>query len=72
MNLYFIIASCCCLRTMSLTFRWPSCRITAFFSSDQNRAATKLISAYSEGDIEEIKRVAQSGIISNLDNVVIF
>lgn len=47
------------------------CQITAFFSSDQNRAATKLLSAYSEGDIEEIKRVAQSGIISNLDNVII-
>ena len=43
----------------------------AFIGSDQFRAASKLLSAYQEGDIEEIKRVAQSSTISNLDHVII-
>lgn len=47
------------------------CRIDTFLSSDQNRCASKLLSAYAEADIEEIKRVAQSSTISNLDHVVI-
>ncbi|PPR89941.1 hypothetical protein GOBAR_AA30737 [Gossypium barbadense] len=44
-------------------------QIDAFLRSDQNRCASKLLSAYTEGDVEEIKRVAQSSTISNLDNV---
>ncbi|XP_012451238.1 gamma-soluble NSF attachment protein [Gossypium raimondii] len=46
-------------------------QIDAFLRSDQNRCASKLLSAYTEGDVEEIKRVAQSSTISNLDNVII-
>ncbi|XVE91055.1 hypothetical protein DITRI_Ditri20bG0125500 [Diplodiscus trichospermus] len=46
-------------------------QIDAFLRSDQNRSASKLLSAYREGDVEEIKRVAQSSTISNLDNVII-
>ena len=33
------------------------CRIDAFQSSDQGRCSSKLLSAYAEGDVEEIKRV---------------
>ncbi|KAL3523287.1 hypothetical protein ACH5RR_016121 [Cinchona calisaya] len=47
------------------------CQIEAFLNSDQNRCANKLLSAYAEGDVEEIKRVAQSSTISNLDHVII-
>ncbi|GAB4829464.1 hypothetical protein Ancab_019136 [Ancistrocladus abbreviatus] len=43
----------------------------AFMGSDQYHSATKLVSAYSEGDVEEIKRVAQSSTVSNLDHVVV-
>ncbi|XP_012075545.1 gamma-soluble NSF attachment protein isoform X3 [Jatropha curcas] len=43
-------------------------QIDAFLSSDQNRCATKLLSAYREGDIEEIKRLAQSSTVSHLDH----
>ncbi|KAJ8631340.1 hypothetical protein MRB53_024663 [Persea americana] len=46
-------------------------RIDAFLSSDQSRCASKLLSAYAEADIEEIKRVAQSSTISNLHHVII-
>ena len=46
------------------------CRIDAFQSSDQGRCSSKLLSAYAEGDVEEIKRVAQSSTISNLDHMV--
>ncbi|KAK4491533.1 hypothetical protein RD792_002285 [Penstemon davidsonii] len=46
------------------------CQVEAFLNSDQNRAATRLLSAYTDGDVEEIKRAAQSSIISNLDHVV--
>ncbi|KAG6794070.1 hypothetical protein POTOM_003303 [Populus tomentosa] len=46
-------------------------RVDAFLRSDQNRCASKLLSAYTEGDIEEIKRVVQSSTVSNLDHVVI-
>ncbi|XXG74629.1 hypothetical protein AAC387_Pa07g3302 [Persea americana] len=46
-------------------------QIDAFLSSDQSRCASKLLSAYLEADIEEIKRVAQSSTISNLDHVII-
>lgn len=45
-------------------------RVDAFLNSDQNRAATRLLSAYTDGDIEEIKRAAQSSVISNIDNTV--
>ncbi|XP_028053999.1 gamma-soluble NSF attachment protein-like isoform X1 [Camellia sinensis] len=45
------------------------CQIEAFLSSDQNRCASKLLSAYSDGDVEEIKRVAQSSTIKNLDHM---
>ncbi|KAK4440292.1 Gamma-soluble NSF attachment protein [Sesamum alatum] len=47
------------------------CQVDAFLNSDQNRAATRLLSAYTDGDVEEIKRAAQSSIISNLDNTII-
>ncbi|GKV11238.1 hypothetical protein SLEP1_g22508 [Rubroshorea leprosula] len=47
------------------------CQIDAFLRSDQSRCASKLLSAYGEGDVEEIKRVAQSSTISNLDHVII-
>ncbi|XP_061347102.1 gamma-soluble NSF attachment protein [Gastrolobium bilobum] len=46
-------------------------QIDAFVSSDQNRCASKLLAAYTDGDIEEIKRIAQSGTISHLDHVII-
>lgn len=42
-----------------------------FLRSDQGRCASKLLSGYTDGDIEEIKRVAQSSSINNLDHVVI-
>nr|DAD43652.1 TPA_asm: hypothetical protein HUJ06_001882 [Nelumbo nucifera] len=47
------------------------CQIDAFLNSDQNRCASKLLSAYAEGDIEEIKRVSHSSTISNLDHMII-
>ncbi|KAL3654622.1 hypothetical protein CASFOL_001607 [Castilleja foliolosa] len=47
------------------------CQVEAFLTSDQNCAATRLLSAYTDGDVEEIKRAAQSSIISNLDHVII-
>ncbi|KAG6755579.1 hypothetical protein POTOM_041412 [Populus tomentosa] len=46
-------------------------QVDAFLRSDQNRCASKLLSAYTEGDIEEIKHLAQSNTVSNLDHVVI-
>ncbi|XP_051125308.1 gamma-soluble NSF attachment protein isoform X2 [Andrographis paniculata] len=46
-------------------------QVEAFLNSDQNRAATRLLSSYTDGDVEEIKRAAQSGIISNLDHTII-
>jgi hypothetical protein len=53
-----------------LLFIFFFCRVDAFLRSDQNRCASKLLSAYTEGDIEEIKRLAQSNTVSNLDHVV--
>ncbi|KVH87934.1 NSF attachment protein [Cynara cardunculus var. scolymus] len=47
------------------------CQIDTFLSSDQSHCASKLLSAYREADAEEIKRVAKSGTISNLDHVII-
>jgi len=47
-----------------------SFRIAGFLNSDQSRCASKLLSAYEEGDIEEIKRVAQLSPISHLDHMV--
>ncbi|CAN6454778.1 unnamed protein product [Victoria cruziana] len=46
-------------------------QIDAFISSDQNRCAEKLLSAYAEADQEEIKRITLSSTISNLDHVII-
>ncbi|KAJ1440014.1 Tetratricopeptide-like helical domain superfamily [Sesbania bispinosa] len=46
-------------------------QIDAFLRSDQNRCASKLLSAYTDGDIEEIKRIAQSSTVSHLDHVII-
>ncbi|PKA62113.1 Gamma-soluble NSF attachment protein [Apostasia shenzhenica] len=46
-------------------------QIDAFLNSDQNRCASKLFSAYREGDVEEIKHIAQSSPISHLDHVII-
>ncbi|RLM65257.1 gamma-soluble NSF attachment protein [Panicum miliaceum] len=45
--------------------------VQAFLNSDQNRCATKLLSAYEEGDAEEIKRIGQSSAFNHLDHVVI-
>ncbi|KAL6652019.1 hypothetical protein ACP70R_010944 [Stipagrostis hirtigluma subsp. patula] len=45
--------------------------VQAFLNSDQNRCAMKLLSAYEEGDAEEIKRIAQSSAFNHLDHVVI-
>lgn len=47
------------------------CRIDAFLKSDQNRTASRLLTAYNEGDIEEIKKVACSSTVNNLDHAVI-
>uniref|UniRef100_A0A2N9HW23 Gamma-soluble NSF attachment protein n=1 Tax=Fagus sylvatica TaxID=28930 RepID=A0A2N9HW23_FAGSY len=44
-------------------------QIDVFLGNDHGHCASKLLSAYSEGNIEEIKRVAQSSTISNLDHV---
>ncbi|KAK1283813.1 Gamma-soluble NSF attachment protein [Acorus calamus] len=46
-------------------------QIDAYVSSDQCRCASKLLSAYSEADIEEVKHVVQSSTIKNLDHVII-
>lgn len=46
-------------------------QIDAFLNSDQGRFASRLLTAYSEGDVEEIKRLAQSSTISHLDNTII-
>ncbi|XLS89679.1 hypothetical protein HN51_065687, partial [Arachis hypogaea] len=46
-------------------------QIDAFCKSDQNRCASNLLAAYSDGDIEKIKRIAQSSSISNLDHSMI-
>lgn len=46
-------------------------QIASFLNSDQSRCASKLLSAYEEGDAEEIKRVAMSSTISQLDHVII-
>ncbi|GJN01741.1 hypothetical protein PR202_ga19031 [Eleusine coracana subsp. coracana] len=45
--------------------------VQAFLNSDQNRCATKLLSAYEEGDTEEVKRIGQSSAFNHLDHVVI-
>ncbi|XP_052732270.1 gamma-soluble NSF attachment protein isoform X2 [Vigna angularis] len=45
-------------------------QVDAFLRSDQNRCASKLLAAYTDGDVEEIKRIAQSSGISHLDHVV--
>ena len=54
--------------------KWDKCfavsRVDAFLRSDQNRCASKLLAAYTDGDVEEIKRIAQSSTISHLDHVV--
>ncbi|CAL5416625.1 unnamed protein product [Camellia sinensis] len=43
------------------------CQIDAFLSSDQNRCASKLLSAYSDDDVEEIKwgPLSPSSLVSN-------
>ncbi|KAG0476347.1 hypothetical protein HPP92_013188 [Vanilla planifolia] len=46
-------------------------QVVAFLNSDQYRCASKLLSAYREGDAEEIKRAAQSNAISHLDHAII-
>lgn len=47
------------------------CQIDAFLSRDQGRCASKLFSAYTEGDVEEVQKVAQSSTINHLDHVII-
>jgi len=46
-------------------------QVDAFLNSDQNLCAMKLLSAYEEGDAEEIKRAANSSTIKHLDHSVI-
>ncbi|KAL5977337.1 hypothetical protein ACLOJK_021683 [Asimina triloba] len=46
-------------------------QIDSFLSSDQNRVASKLLSAYEEANVEEIKSVAKSSTISNLDHMIV-
>ncbi|ERM99261.1 gamma-soluble NSF attachment protein [Amborella trichopoda] len=46
-------------------------QIEAFVGSDQNRCAVRLLAAYKEGDVEEIKRIGQSSTISQLDHMII-
>ncbi|XP_004293698.1 PREDICTED: gamma-soluble NSF attachment protein [Fragaria vesca subsp. vesca] len=46
-------------------------QVDAFLGNDHGRCASKLLSAYTEGDIEEIKRLAQSSAVSHLDHMVI-
>ncbi|CAL1361440.1 unnamed protein product [Linum trigynum] len=46
-------------------------QIPAFLGSDQGRCGSRLISAYSEGNVEEIKRLAQSSTITHLDHAII-
>lgn len=45
-------------------------RIDAFLKSDHNRCASKLLAAYTDGDVDEIKKVAQSSTVSHLDHAV--
>lgn len=47
-------------------------RVDTFSRSDQCRFASKLFSAYTEGDVEEIKRLSQSSTVNNLDHMVIY
>ncbi|CAJ2677185.1 unnamed protein product [Trifolium pratense] len=46
-------------------------QIDGFLRNDHGRCASKLLAAFKDGDIEEIKRITQSSIISNLDHVII-
>ncbi|GLJ40160.1 hypothetical protein SUGI_0823620 [Cryptomeria japonica] len=47
-------------------------QINAFSNSDQNYCAEKLLQAYREADVEDIKHIAQSSsAISNLDHMII-
>ncbi|BFG28315.1 gamma-soluble NSF attachment protein [Prunus yedoensis var. nudiflora] len=46
-------------------------QVDTFSRSDQCRFASKLFSAYTEGDVEEIKRLSQSSTVNNLDHMVI-
>ncbi|XP_051128882.1 gamma-soluble NSF attachment protein-like [Andrographis paniculata] len=52
-------------------FHNDCCQVETYLNSDQSHAANKLLSAYADGDVEEIKRVAQSGIINNLEHMII-
>lgn len=47
------------------------CQVEVFMNSDQGHCAGKFLSAYAEGDVENIKRVAQSSTVSNLDHTII-
>nr|GME03095.1 gamma-soluble NSF attachment protein [Ipomoea batatas] len=47
------------------------CQVETFLNSDQSRCASKFHSAYREGDEEEIKRVGQSSIVTNLDHTIV-
>ncbi|KAK9056012.1 hypothetical protein SSX86_027099 [Deinandra increscens subsp. villosa] len=47
------------------------CQIDTFLGSDQGHCASKLLSAYREADVEEIKHIAKSSTISNLDHMII-
>ncbi|CAI8585455.1 unnamed protein product [Vicia faba] len=45
-------------------------QIEAFLKSDHNYCASKFLAAYTNGDVDEIKNIAQSKIVSHLDHVV--
>jgi len=47
------------------------CRVDAFYRSDQGETAEKLLSAYNEGNADEIRHVVGSSyIIPHLDHMV--
>ncbi|GAU48785.1 hypothetical protein TSUD_406280 [Trifolium subterraneum] len=46
-------------------------QIDAFLKSDHSRCAGKFLSAYTDGDVDEIKKIAQSSAVSHLDHAII-
>ncbi|KAL5100776.1 hypothetical protein RYX36_005103 [Vicia faba] len=46
-------------------------QIDAFLKSDHNRCASKFLAAYTDGDVDEIKKIAQSSAVSHLDHAII-
>ncbi|XP_058727541.1 gamma-soluble NSF attachment protein-like [Vicia villosa] len=46
-------------------------QIEAFLKSDHNRCASKFLAAYTDGDVDEIKKIAQSSGVNHLDHAII-